>query len=294
LDSGPHPIGAAAKPFAGTTAGLSTRDDWRSLFAAFPVIALVANSDEVDIDALRASLPRDTLFVFFNKVYKVLHRPFDGNSLLVARSGTGGSNIVSRGEVGKGVSYFPPGFLGIMCMRAAGVDKVTPASAFGGIPTGQLDLTDYFTDFYPADHLPSTGFALAVWLCELDLGGKVLLAGFSARRSERWRVSEVHDWTFEQLVQRLLLRSGRLTIANVAKPQSYAAIMKRFPDIPAANISLTTAEILSERLENVNAEIDKLIATTSVNRAVEKFIRRLKPIETFIRDLRKRGRSNKI
>jgi hypothetical protein len=295
LESGLRPIEAAAKPFAGTTAGFSTRDDWRSLFASYPVIALVANSDEVDIDALRASLRGDTLFVFFNKVYKVLDRPFDGNSLLAVRSGTGGPNILTRGNVDHVVGYFPSDrFLGIMCVRAGTLEKVTAASAFGGVPTGQLDLTDYFTDFYPADHLPSTGFALAVWLCELDLGGEIVLAGFSAKRSDRWKIFDVHDWTFEQVAQRVLLRSGRLTIANAAKPHSYAAIMKRFPDIPAANISLATAEVLSERLESVNAEIDKLISTTSVNRSVEKFIRRLKPIETFIRDLRKRGRSSKI
>jgi hypothetical protein len=292
LDSG-RPIEAAAKPFAGRTAGLSTREEWRSLFASYPVIALVANSEEVDIDALRANLPGDTLFVFFNKVYKILDRPFYGNSLLAVRSGTGGPNILTRGSVDHVVGYFPPDrFLGIMCIRAGAVEKVTPASAFGGVPTGQLDLADYFMDFYPDDHLPSTGFALAVWLCELDLGEKVLLAGFSAKRSERWKIFDVHDWTFEQVVQRLLVRSGRLTIANAATPQSYAPITKRFPDISAANILLATAEILSERLENANAEIDKLIATTRPNRSVEKFIRGLKPIETFIRGLRKRERSS--
>jgi hypothetical protein len=283
----------AARPFPGTTAGFSTEDDWRSLFASYSVIALVANSEEVDIDALRASLPGDALFVFFNKVYKILDRPFDGNALLAIRSGTGGPNILSHGEVGHVASYFPSdGFLGIMCLRAGSVEKVTPASAFGCVPTGHLDLADYFEDFYPSDHLPSSGFALAVWLCELDLGRKIVLAGFSARRSERWKIFDIHDWTFEQVVQRLLVRSGRLTIANAATPHSYAALMKRFPDIPAADISLAAAEILSERLENVNAEIDKLISTTSVNRTVENFIRGLKPIETFIRRL-KRGTASK-
>ena len=174
------------------------------------------------------------------------------------------------------------------------MEKVTPSSAFGGVPTGHLDLTDDFADFYPSNRLPSTGFALAVWLCELGLGQKILLAGFSARRSEPWRLAQIHDWTFEQVVQRLLVRSGQLTIANVATPRSYAAIMERFPNIPAANISLAAAEILSERLENANAEIDKLISTTRVNRSVANFIRGLKPIETFIRRLRKKRTSNKI
>lgn len=279
----------AARRFAGTTAGFSTKDDWRSLFASYSVIALVANSEEVDIDALCASLPGDALFVFFNKVYKILDRPFDGNALLAIRSGTGGPNILSHNEVGHVTSYFPSDrFLGIMCLRASSVEKVTPASAFGYVPTGHLDLADYFMDFYPSDHLPSTGFALAVWLCELDLGPKILLAGFSARRSERWKIFDIHDWTFEQVVQRLLVRNGRLTLANTARQHSYAALMERFPDIPATDISLAAAEILSERLENVNAEVDKLISATSVNRLVENFIRSLKPIEAVIRNLKRR------
>ena len=144
-DSAYRPIETVARPFAGTTAGRSSKDDWRPLFASYSEIVLVANSDEVDIDALRASLPGDALFVFFNKVYKVLDRPFDGNVLLAVRSGRGGPHIVSRGQVGDVVSYFPTdGFLGIMCMRAAPVEPVTPASAFGGVPTGHLDLADYF------------------------------------------------------------------------------------------------------------------------------------------------------
>ena len=104
LDTASRPIKVAARPFLGSTAGFSTTDDWRPLFASYSVIALVANSDEHrlglvrgdDIDALRASLPSDTLFVFFNKVYKVLYKPFNGNALLAVRSGTGGPNILSR------------------------------------------------------------------------------------------------------------------------------------------------------------------------------------------------------
>jgi len=282
-------VEAAANPFVGSTAGFATKDDWRPLFASYSVIVLVANSDEVDIDALCASLPADTLFVFFNKVYKVLDRPFHGNALLVIRSGTGGPNILTRGSADHVVGYFPSArFLGIMCVRASPVEKVTPATAFGSVPTGHLDLAEYFVDLYPSDHLPSSGFALAVWLCELDIDRRIVLAGFSAKRSQRWKIFDVHDWTFEQVVQRLLLQSGRLSIANALTPHSYAAVTKRFPDISAADISLAAAAILSERLENVNEEIDKLVSATSLNRSVEKFIRGLKPIETFLRRLRRR------
>jgi hypothetical protein len=283
-----------AKPFGGATAGLSTTDDWRSLFASYSTIVLVANSDEVNIEALRASLPSDALFVFFNKVYKVLKRPFDGNALLAVRSGTTGVKIVNRGELGEVVRYFPADrFLGVLCVRAGSEEKVTPASAFGRVPAGHLDLTEYFRDFYPSDHLPSTGFALAVWLCELNPDRKIVLAGFSGKRSDRLQIFHIHDWTYEQTVQRLLARAGRLTIANATLPPSYAALMSRFPDIPAADISLAAAEILSERLEAANVEIDKLISMMGVSRSIKNFfgglrpvVRSVKPIETAIRRLK--------
>jgi hypothetical protein len=285
-----HP-GEAAR-FAGTTAGLSTADDWRSLFASFPAIVLVANSDSVDIVALRASLPKEALFVFFNSVFKVLDRPFDGNALLVARSDAGGANIVRRSEVGDVVGYFASDrFLGIISVRASSHEKLAIASDFGGVPTGQLDLAGYFADFYPPDHLPSTGFALAVWLCELELGQQIVLAGFSGRRSYRLKMFDGHDWTFEQIVQRLLVRSSRLVIASAATPHAYAALAKRFPDMSAADISLAAAEILSERLESANKEIDRLIWVTKVNRSIQKFIRSLQP--TFIRPLKRRAASEK-
>src|SRR4051812_25018666 len=107
LDPASHPAETAALPFAGTTANFSTADDWRRLFASYSAIVLVANSDSVDIDSLRASMPEDALFVFFNKVYKVLDRPFNGNALLAVRSGRGGPHIVSRGQVDDVVGYFP-------------------------------------------------------------------------------------------------------------------------------------------------------------------------------------------
>ncbi|MDW6024610.1 3-deoxy-manno-octulosonate cytidylyltransferase [Mesorhizobium sp. BAC0120] len=290
LDS---PVGAA-KPSAGATAGLSTTEDWRSFFASYSTIVLVANSDEVDIEALRAALPRDALFVFFNKVYKVLKRPFDGHALLAVRSGTAGVKILNRGELGDVVSYFPADrFLGILSIRAGSEEKVTPASAFGSVPAGLLDLTDHFRDFYPSDHLPSTGFALAVWLCELVPDRKTVLAGFSGKRSDRLQIFHIHDWTFEQTVQRLLVRSGRLTIANAEHPSSYAALTKRFPEITEADISLAAAEILSERLEGANMEIDKLISMMRVNRSIKNFfgglrpvIRSVRPIETAVRRLK--------
>lgn len=284
-------MAADQTPAPRTAAGLATAEDWRPFFAAYKTIVLVANSDEVRIDELRASVPADALFVFFNRVYKVLDRPFEAvnDILLATRSGPNGPYIVRRNEVGQVVGSFRSDkFLGIMCLTAGRDERFTPASAFGGVPTGHLDLAGYFADFYPADHLPSTGFAMAVWLAELNPEAKIMLAGFSGKRSAQWKIFHVHDWTYEQTVQRLLIRAGRLSIANAAMPHSYAALLKRFPELAAADLSLAAAEILAERIEHVNQDIDKLIATTRVNRSVDNFIRGFKPLEGVIRRFRRK------
>jgi hypothetical protein len=66
-----------------------------SRFEGFGRVVLVANSEAVDVADLQAR-HAGALFVFFNKVYKVLDRPFAGDALLVARSGPAGANIVYR------------------------------------------------------------------------------------------------------------------------------------------------------------------------------------------------------
>src|SRR5580765_5861341 len=86
-------------PVAGAPSGLTAPQAWRAIFAAFSHIVLVANSDEVRIDELQDAFPENALFVFFNKVYKVLDRPFTGNALLISRGGPRGANIVYRREV---------------------------------------------------------------------------------------------------------------------------------------------------------------------------------------------------
>jgi hypothetical protein len=260
------------------TTGLLASEDWRPLFSAYSTIVLVANSGNVDVNALRAKLPVDTLFVFFNKVFRVLERPFDGNSLLVARSGLAGADIVYRREVHNVVRFFNGDrFHGIMNLTGSSREKFSPASAFNGVPAGHLDLTDFFADFYPTEHVPSSGFALAAWLCNLKLEATIILAGFTAKRSEQWKLYHIHDWTYEQIVQRLLSRSGRLMICDAPNVADYAALTRRFPDISAVDIGLAAADVLSQRVEASNMEIDKLISLTRFGHFVDSFFRKLKP-----------------
>ncbi|QJP12309.1 3-deoxy-manno-octulosonate cytidylyltransferase [Starkeya sp. ORNL1] len=265
-------------PDAGATENVTTTEQWRDLFSAFTHIILVANSDDVNVNELRKYYPDTALFVFFNKVYKILDRQFTGHSLLISRGQPQGANIVYRQEVADVVKLFlPERFLGILNLRLATNEKLNTSSDYLGTPTGHLDLVGFCADFYPDDKVPTSGFAMALWLVDQKLPPEIVLAGFSANRSDKWRAVNVHDWTFEQIFLRLFARVGKLAIHGGIAGGSYSSLTSRFPELPAAEISATMAEVLSSRLSQTDTRVDKLISLTNVLRAIDEFFRGLKP-----------------
>ncbi len=252
---------------------------WATFFRGFSTILLIANSDAVRIDDLRARYGEDALFVFFNKVYKVLDRPFDGPCLLVARSGPAGANIVYRREVGEVTKLVrSPRFHGICNLRAGAAERFSPSDEFAiPEPVGHLDLSADLSGFYPETHLATSGFALALFLIEVAPDSKVILAGFTARRSQKWKLFADHDWTFEQIVLRLLLRSKRLHMTSSVAPDLFGAVSRRFPEFTPGDVSSVAAEVLTERLEGANLAIDDLLKLTRPQRRFDALLRRLKP-----------------
>lgn len=252
--------------------------NWGELLAPYSHIILVANSGSMDIEALQREYPSTALFVFFNKVYKVLDRPFDGHALLVSRAQPKGANIVYRDEVAEVLSFFSKAhFLGLLNIRLGQNEKLNTAADFKQAPTGHLDLVGFCDDFYAEGKTPTSGFAIALWLSELRLPSEIVLAGFSARRTEKWRVVSVHDWSFEQTFLRLFARLGKITIHGGVSKNPYSMLARRFPEIPAGDVALAAAEVLSERLSNSDAQVDKLISLTNFIRAGDNFLRRLNP-----------------
>ncbi|MGK9204206.1 hypothetical protein [Sinorhizobium meliloti] len=265
-------------PASGATENLATPEQWRALFSRFSHVVLVANSDEVSVKELQEEYPGTALFVFFNKVYKILDEQFSGNSLLISRAQPRGANIVYRNEVADVVKLLASQkFLGIMNIRLAEIERLNTSADYLGTPTGHLDLVGFCADFYPKDKVATSGFAMALWLVNQSLPAEIVLAGFSAKRSDKWRVVNVHDWTFEQVFLRLFARVGKLTMHGSRPANSYMTLASRFPELPAAEISATIAEVLSLRLSQTDAQVDKLISLTSAFRSIDEFLRRLKP-----------------
>ncbi|MCB8837077.1 3-deoxy-manno-octulosonate cytidylyltransferase [Aurantimonas sp. VKM B-3413] len=263
-----------------TTGSLpSDREGWAAFFSGYSRIVLVANSEQVDIVSLRARYAEDTLFVFFNKVFKVLSEPFEGNALIVARSSPSGANIVYRREVDAVLRLLRgPGFRGIANLRAGPREVFSRREEFGDAEVGFLDLCEIFDDFYPRTHVPTSGFALAFWLSEACPSSRVVLAGFSSRRSDRWKLFHDHDWTFEQILQRLLIRTGALDSDGRSQDaEGVERIAARFPQFSPAEIAVVSAQVLSERLEGTNMAIDRLMSLTRLHGRIDGFFRRIKP-----------------
>ena len=82
-----------------------------AIFAGHGAIVLVANSEDAEIERLSATLPADTLFVFFNKADRVLSKPFARDSVLVLRSGRKGPSVVLKKDLDETVALFAPGRL---------------------------------------------------------------------------------------------------------------------------------------------------------------------------------------
>lgn len=265
-------------PSPGAVANFRQDSEWRALFSRFSHIVIVANSDEVRIADLQASYPDTALFVFFNKAYKVLKSPFTGHSLLISRGQPRGANIVYRDEVSDVIKLFAPDrFLGILNLRLSDTEKLNVSADYLGTPTGHLDISGYCADFYPEDKLPTSGFAIAIWLVEQRIAPEIILAGFSGKRSEKWRVVAIHDWTFEQVFLRMFARLGKIGVHGGAGRNSYDALLARFPELGDERIAPVMAEVLGERLGNTDAQVDKLISLTNFIRAIDNGLRNAKP-----------------
>ena len=279
----------------GSVAGCRSVEAWRAFFASYSHIVLVANSEDQRFEELRETLPETALFVFFNRVEKVISEPFSGNSLLVTRSNQAGSELVYRGLVGKTTALLAgPGFAGVLNLRTAFIERMNEIADFGAVPAGLLDLASYFEEFYPPGHTASSGFAMALWLCENVPGSKIILTGFSAQRGTKWKLFHIHDWTFEQTCLRVLAIKDKLSIDGPDARDPYALLTRRFPDIETRDIAFGVAQTLSLRLEASNRQIDRLVSITAPLRAAYDLFRALKrksKKERVLAERRKQGMS---
>jgi len=247
------------------TRGLRSHDQWQFFFSRFDHFVLVANSEEQELRKAQANVQGKVLFIFFNKVDRVLDEVFPENAILVTRSNQAGSELVYKGTLGRMLRFFSPkSFQGVLNLRTVDYERLNEPEDFGSVSAGFMDLADFCSRFYPSRHAASSGFALALWLSKHVPDGNIYLTGFTGQRGERWKVFHTHDWTFEQTALRLLRDGGYIRSDFDADERvSYDAFLELFPGISKDAVANCRAQILGERMEGMNRQIDMLISSTS-------------------------------
>lgn len=253
---------------------------WKEFFGRFSNIVLMANSDALDPVVIEKQFPSDgSLFIFFNKVYKVLDNRFSSSALLVARSGKSGANIVHRREVPEVLRFFPgSNFLGVVNVRTASEERFSPECDFGqATPIFHVDLEPILQASYPAFKIPTSGYAIVAWLKYLELNASIHLAGFSGRRSEQWKVFDVHDWTFERAYFRLLRSQNRIgTVGTEDAMPRLELLRTHFPDLSSEEIQSALNETFATRLDDALSHVDRLMSVTKIFRLLDSKFRQLK------------------
>ncbi|HEV7253411.1 MAG TPA: 3-deoxy-manno-octulosonate cytidylyltransferase [Mesorhizobium sp.] len=257
--------------------------DPQAFFAPYDAIVLVANSRDAAGVLSAPGLGERPLFVFFNRVYRIIDKPFDRDCMLVSRSSPVGSSLVYRGELDDVMALLKgPRFHGILNMRIEQRELLSKPEEFKGFPVGFLDLVDWISRIYPTGRrMPSTGFALAMWLARHQLPARIFLSGFTGTREADWRVYDGHDWTWEQIVLNLMYKKGKLHEFRHGKffdLWPVAALQAEFPDIAGNELSTTAVEVLSNRLAGTNRVIDHIYSALRIQLAVRDFVRNLRPM----------------
>ncbi|MCW4114847.1 3-deoxy-manno-octulosonate cytidylyltransferase [Aurantimonas sp. MSK8Z-1] len=262
------------------------RDDPRGFFGRFDALVLVANSAEVASAVREEHFGERPLFVFFNKAFRVLDAPFQRDCLLVSRSSPVGSSLIYRGELGAVLKLLDtPHFHGIINFRAGAEELLSLPEDFGRPDVANLDLTEALDRIYPKGRLPSTGFAMVTWLAGLDLGVPIHLLGFSGVRQDVWRVYDVHDWSWEQTVLKLLAGRGIIVENRAGGSGAWPidALVAQFPQFDRQSVESMAIEVLSARLSAANRSIDQLFSTVKLQIALSKLLRSLRPKSRKVR-----------
>lgn len=94
--------------------------------------------------------------------------------------------------------------------------------------------------------MPTTGFAIAVWLAEKMLHANVCLCGFTGVAGLQFSMYTEHDWTFEQIMLQLFVKKGRIRRfeEKLGEPAgSFARIHSRFPEFSEATTALVANNV---------------------------------------------------
>ncbi|MCA1441495.1 hypothetical protein I6F07_14970 [Ensifer sp. IC4062] len=258
--------------------------DVEAILSEYEALALIANSESVDIDAVVRALPERTLYVFFNGCAKVLARPFEKDAILCQRLISNGTRfLTSQKHVDRARALFSQPLkaeVGVLAERGApeGAPHLAPLRK-SALVQYTLDFDCEFGSLYTVGRMPTTGFAVALWLLEKAPHANVFLCGFTGAAGPRFDIIVEHDWTFEQIMLRCFVKRGRIQFfeESVGKPAgALERVCAHFPDLSEATIALIASNVLANRHTSVERQVAKLWATTKLQRRIRAFFKRLR------------------
>lgn len=259
-------------------------EDFETILSGYEMVALIANSESVDIGTIARALPEKTLYIFFTGCAKVLAQPFDRDSILCHRLVAGGTKFLkSQKHFDKAYSLFTDGLkaeIGVIAERslANGAAPLSQPRTSELVPY-TLDFDCAFGPLYPADRSPTTGFALAMWLAEKAPGTNICLCGFTGVAGLQFNMYTGHDWTFEQIMLQLFVKKGRIQRFEdrLSEPAgTFAQIHNRFPEFSEATIALVATNVLANRYTGMERQVARLWSKTKLERRIRGFFRRFK------------------
>jgi hypothetical protein len=258
--------------------------DFEALLSSYEMVALIANSESVDIDVITSTLPEKTLYVFFTGCAKILSRPFEKDAVLCHRLVAGGTRFLkSQKHFDKAYSLFTRHLkaeIGVIADR--GVSEGSPGLAAprqSPLMPQTLDFDHAFGPLYPVDRMPTTGFAVAVWLAEKIPHATICLCGFTGAAGLQFSMYTEHDWTFEQIMLQLFVKRGRIRRfeEKLSEPAgSFARLQSRFPEFSEATIALVATNVLANRFTGMERQVAKLWSKTKLERQIRGFFKRFK------------------
>lgn len=241
-------------------------DDFKRILAGYDVIALVANNERIDIEQLALGLPERTLFVFFTGCEKILQHRFERDSALCHRLRNEHTFLKGQKYFDMAHSLLPADLkatVGIIAGTSKGMGGATPVRRQSTLTPFLIDFDYDFPDFYPAGRMPSTGFALALWLVEqCPATTRVALCGFTGVAGVKYSVYPAHDWTFEQTLLELMNLDGRVFRAEEGDVPgsggSMVRIKARYPQFSDAQIGAVASQVLASRFTGMEWQMVKL------------------------------------
>ena len=259
-------------------------EDFATILANYEMVALIANSESVDIGKIVSAMPERTLYIFFTGCAKVLSQPFDKDAVLCHRLVSGGAKFLkSQKHFDKAHSLFSKGLIteiGVIAERsAAGGSTALAAPRESSLVPYTLDFDYTFGPLYPADRSATTGFALAMWLAEKAPDAQICLCGFTGVAGLQFNMYAGHDWTFEQIMLQLFVKKGRIRRFedSLSEPAgTFASIHNRFPEFSEATIALVASNVLANRYTGMERQMAKLWSKTKLERRIRGFFRRFR------------------